>query len=752
MSRSLIDCKEQPLRRSAVSPVTGEPQLVDWSPIKPTKIANNNVDQSQQSKFKPSLSESVIEHMPKNLTLTSHPPGTFTTAPTTQTATASYGYGYGGDNGSLSYISPMPSPSRSLARIDHPFASPPRLLKPSSPMLRAVSHRGEAGPSIRSTRSSTLRYKSSPSTRHGVTDAGSPYSLPSGPRAASRFDPSQYKSSIPRSAAARPQASRSPGSNTAFVNESSSGPNEGHEDGLLRRSQGSSAAAELEGSHGLNEEGRHDATRLRQTRGSGASLPPSHLGLRRRQTRRNLRDAASIARRPFPALGAADEDDDETERLIPDADDDDDDYLPEEDSERQDWEQGMPSTSVRDLLEGDSMRHSSGYYATSARDSSPRGPEPAKINILRTRPSTIGQALTTKDPIKQNAPRFPSLEEEDFSQEQSINDQPSHVQGIGPGASTSATVNQPSRTSSWRNPKSRPPPIDVLSPKQVKAENRVLKAHRSKIFGLRKPKGVKTFEESVSPGPDSAIDSHDGPSSSTAVRSGVRGLFAKSAAKSQHGGNPVTRTLRKIPSKLGARNFDTVRHNRVRQSAKFPNTVLDPASVHESSRTGNNSQESVLTDPFADPSESADSADPVTPFTAGITAASASSKFESTSQGNLESADPVQPASASMIVHRPSSTAMNTTDTPPDSLDRATKMVHQLLQRASEQADLDSRSQLIELSKCMVQIINKCRDAAMEVEQAKIEAAKKEVTWIEMQKELDRFVPVVADKLANLQN
>jgi len=79
-------------------------------------------------------------------------------------------------------------------------------------------------------------------------------------------------------------------------------------------------------------------------------------------------------------------------------------------------------------------------------------------------------------------------------------------------------------------------------------------------------------------------------------------------------------------------------------------------------------------------------------------------------------------------------------------------MVHQLLQRASEQADLDSRSQLIELSKCMVQIINKCRDAAMEVEQAKIEAAKKEVTWIEMQKELDRFVPVVADKLANLQN
>lgn len=892
MSYSLIDCKERPLRRSVVSPDTGEPQEVDWSPIQPTKVTNNNVGQSQQPTIKSSLGESVIEGM-HNLSLTGNP-GEYDTTRTNQTGTATDSY----DNESRGNVATATPLSRSLTGTRHPL-SPPQLPKPRDPMLRSLSHHVEAGPSIRQTRTSTMRvqnsldkrFGSSPSTRHGVTEAGSPYSFPSRSnsgngkgnapadeyrhynpqesvgsastekKASYKYDPSQYKSSLPLPIRSRHQSPEpsNPACNAAFNPQNSSGAIEAYEHESQNHSSGAVPAAELQGSgnqsavhelpaalphehfeatrkiladlkdpyvnmpvfddtpegsaddsnspvdtgtdnpvaaspenstHGHDEHGGFRVVRLRQTTGGPTlrvrheasqlllgqddtrpSLAGSNSGLRRRETRRDLRATAasesparrtrgssqrgftlgrSITSRSFATCQAVDGDDD-MRRLIPDADDDRDDFMPGDDGELHDWEQDLPSAYVHHLIGGESssMHLTSGYGITTTQGSSPKGPEPEPISRLRTRPSNICRRSTVTrrvDPNKQNAPvLFQGLEEEEFSQQQSVNDLPSHIHGMEPAASTPAAANHPTRTSSQK-PKSKPAPIDVSSPKRVKTGNRFpeqpLKAQGSKFRGLRKPKLVKTFSQSISPGPDVASESHDGPSSGKGVLSQMRGLFAKRSTESQQGGSRVSNTLRKIPSKLGARNFDSVRHNRVRQSAKFPNTLLNPASaVHESSRSNTTTQGSVISDPFADP---------VTPFTAGIMASPATSDPES--QDNPDSATPVSPASASLIVHRPSTPSMSETPPPPASFDSATELVQTLLNRAFDEPEGERKDQFIELSKCMVAIINKARDGAKALEQAKIEASKAEVTWLKIQQDMDHLVELVRNMLANLPN
>ncbi|KEF62111.1 uncharacterized protein A1O9_00083, partial [Exophiala aquamarina CBS 119918] len=536
--------------------------------------------------------------------------------------------------------------------------------------------------------------------------------------------------------------------------------------------------------HGYDKDGAFHIRRLRAADASGPTLivrdeasdlllgvedapatqSNSTAGLRLRRTQRGLRGLAieTITNRSF-ATRRGDSSEDDMQRLLPDTDLDNDGLMHDNDDEQHDWDQGPPYTSVHHSIavESSSSCLPSGHDQTNlerfalpsnhviavSQDSSPEGPDPGPIQRLRTRPSTIGrpsQVTQRVDPSKQNAQLwFQGVDEEDLSQEQSIDDLPSRIHGMEPGAFTPAATSYPTRTSS-RKPKANPAPIDISSTKGIETGNRFLeqasKAQAPKLRGMRLPRLVKTFSQSVSPGPEAASESHQGPSSSKKVLSQMRGLFAKRSTDFQRGDGSVTSSLRKIPSKLGVRNFDSVRHNRVQQSAKFPNTLLNPGSaVRESSSSDNNTQEFVISDPFADP---------VTPFTAGIMDSSTTSTSES--QVNPDSASPIIPASASLIPHRSSTPALSETPTPtpPASLDSATELVHTLLNRALAEPDGERKVQFIELSKCMVAIVNKARDGAKALEQAKIEAAKAEMTWLKIQQDMDHLEGVLRNMLS----
>lgn len=369
---------------------------------------------------------------------------------------------------------------------------------------------------------------------------------------------------------------------------------------------------------------------------------------------------------------------------------------------------------------------------TSLKESSPKAADLAPIKRVRSRASDVSRPATIivrAEPDKKTAPfLFQDLEKEQLSQEQFLIDTLPHVKITDSDASTPPATGYPPRTSS-RKPK--PPPIFVSPTKGVRTGNRfpeqALKAQGLNLDILRKPKNVKTFSQSISPGPDTGkpkvpSEWHPSPSSSKKVLTHMRGLFNKRSTESQLGGDPTT-GLRKVPSLLRVRNSHSVRRKPVPHTARFPNSLLDPSSaLHEHPRNDDNAKRPIIRNPFASP---------ITPFTAGI------------------KASPITTDSPSLHVLKSSPPTIQTPTTPV-SLHSATRLTHSLLNLARTEPTLDRKERLIELSRCMVEVVSMARDAEKAMEQARIEAAKAEMNWLKIQKEISNVEGCVRNMLLML--
>lgn len=262
----------------------------------------------------------------------------------------------------------------------------------------------------------------------------------------------------------------------------------------------------------------------------------------------------------------------------------------------------------------------------------------------------------------------------------------------------------PPRTSS-RKPK--PPPIVVSPPAQLSSVN-FFPQQASKAYGvqpetIQKPKNVKTFSQSVSPKTDSSKTqkgrgkpSHSPSSSSRKVISNIKGLFHKRSTESTSQTN-------------GAKSRGSVR----RKPGPDNKVTTNPLLTHQGTELSepgrlfhypNRGTRNAIRNPFVSPT---------TPFTATV------------------QPDPYPEVKSSPV---PPAQSPSTPVIP--SLSNATTLTHALLDLAHVETDTQRKAHLIQLSKCMVEVVSAARDAEKAVERAKMEASRAEVGLLKVQKEV----------------
>lgn len=324
---------------------------------------------------------------------------------------------------------------------------------------------------------------------------------------------------------------------------------------------------------------------------------------------------------------------------------------------------------------------------TASLTSSPRGPR----SRLSSRPSGIIQRAA---PSKEISPfLFQDLEYEQGRKDKHLDQLPNFANGPDP-----KTVFPP-RISS-RKPK--PPPIVISPPEQLPSvrffPTQAMKPYEVRAETIRKPKNVRTFSQSNSPRTDSSKgtktahkSAYHTTSSSKKVMSNIRGIFHKRSTDS---------ALQENGGGGGLEGHDAVRNKMVAE-AKMNQLSSEPAA--ESAEPDSSFQPQSIRNPFASPT---------TPFTATI-----------------------KPLAS------PTSASPPTTIT--RSLSNATHLTHSLLDLARAETDTQRKTYLIELSKCMVEVVSAARDAEKAMEKAKMEAARAELCWLKVQKEVETLDSVV---------
>ncbi|KAL2423518.1 hypothetical protein ABEF95_010089 [Exophiala dermatitidis] len=332
---------------------------------------------------------------------------------------------------------------------------------------------------------------------------------------------------------------------------------------------------------------------------------------------------------------------------------------------------------------------------------------------VRSRPSTI---VLRQAPTKEISPfLFQDLEQEKASQQKYLRDILDDTKGSESGRASGSDF--PPRTSS-RKPK--PPPIIVSSPERGPPDGqgsaRAARAYEVDPTIFPKPKNVKTFSQSISPKTDSSKArkaphklSYTPSSSSRKVISNIRGLFHKRSVDSSAGSDITSSgkarlqgSLRRKPAPGGLRLTNPL------SSDSSRTTGLNPNDTHYKNATPGGRP--VLRNPFISPT---------TPFTATV----------------RPSPPPTSP-SPSNIASPALSSGSATSPTTSPSLSSATSLTHTLLDLARAEADPQRKTALIELSKTMVGVVNAARDAEKAMEKAKMEAARAEVSWLKVQKEV----------------
>ncbi|KIW74589.1 hypothetical protein Z517_11359 [Fonsecaea pedrosoi CBS 271.37] len=409
-------------------------------------------------------------------------------------------------------------------------------------------------------------------------------------------------------------------------------------------------------------------------------------------------------------------------------------------------------------------------------------PTPSSLS----RPPTI--VLRTA-PNKETAPfLFQDLGQEQAKQEKLVNDlaKATHDEAAiisGPQSTTPF----PPRTSS-RKPK--PPPIIVSPPERHLPAisflpQRAPKAYAVSQDNIKKPRNVKTFSQSISPRTDSVkgrkishVLAHSPSSSSKKkVISNIRGLFHKRSVESNKATTAVVETttvseemnsqpgrpagapgsLRRktVPASTSA-DADDKRASPPLQvnasgsgqpgqvSPKLTQPGL-PNSDYPRFPCGNQATEPRLelgrTDSRA-PKRKNPLISPTTPFTANLnTSMYPSSPLPSSAVAANATINKM--VSPTLHAHPQARSPATLSPTIPQTLAATTSMTHSLLDLARTSADPNRKARLIQLSKCMVEVVGSARDAEKAMEKARMEASRAECAWLKCLKEIGQVEGLV---------
>ena len=420
-----------------------------------------------------------------------------------------------------------------------------------------------------------------------------------------------------------------------------------------------------------------------------------------------------------------------------------------------------------------------------------------------SRPPTI---VLREAPSKETAPfLFQDLEREQAKQEK-LADDLAKAAGSGsessiaqPSASTSTVASSvspfPPRTSS-RKPK--PPPIIVSPPTVSFLASQAPKAVAMNPSHIKKPRNVKTFSQSISPKTETGIPkgrkisgvlSHS-PSTSNKkkVVDSLRGLWKKKSFEANKAAGNVN----------AAGNDETVRVKRVEGEAEpmpslhelyrasvaanklkagrgsFRRSPLPKFTAEESQNKFANPLHLHPTSTQASGAGDAGTAgrtlkhknafiSPTTPWTANLK----TSKFPSSplATATLENAYASSPTTSENPTS-PSPTVLNHAHPSPRSpispspltandtpiLSTATSLTHTLLDLARSSTNTAEKSRLIELSKCMVEVVSSARDAEKAMEKARMEASRAEVAYLKCLQEVSAVEGVVGRIMGETQS
>ncbi|EXJ59744.1 hypothetical protein A1O7_03891 [Cladophialophora yegresii CBS 114405] len=390
-----------------------------------------------------------------------------------------------------------------------------------------------------------------------------------------------------------------------------------------------------------------------------------------------------------------------------------------------------------------------------------------------SRPPTV---VLREAPSKETAPfLFQDLEQEQAKQEKLANDL-AEAAGSGSESSvntqptdpvttanstpsmSSVTMPFPPRTSS-RKPK--PPPIIVSPPSISFFPNPAPKAYAVQPESLQKPRYVKPFSQSISPVTNSVkgrkvsnVLAHS-PSTSgkKKVVSSLRGLFHKKSFES------TKATVASDPSVAGdtvplpvipalVYEGDGPRRASFRRKPVPPFAPRDETNSRKFSNplhpnpyaTSTGMRQFKHKNPLISPTTpwTANLKTPLPPNAAATTtgvASNAKSTPSSTSISasvtNLPRAQPSPVGNSS-----PSMSLSPATPAGPPSLSAATTLTHNLLDIVRSTTNPTHKSHLIELSKCMVEVVNSARDAEKAMEKARMEASRAEVAYLKCAKQV----------------
>ncbi|KAK5192644.1 hypothetical protein LTR72_010802 [Exophiala xenobiotica] len=329
----------------------------------------------------------------------------------------------------------------------------------------------------------------------------------------------------------------------------------------------------------------------------------------------------------------------------------------------------------------------------------------ASAKSVSSRPSTI---VLRAPPSKEIAPfLFQDHNGEPTKTTEQVRGMGNNVAAASRTPSADSSSNFPPRTSS-RKPK--PPPIIVSPPSQPPSLHRACGSNVQEVDpdSLKKHKNVKTFSQSMGSHTDSIKTrrsahklGHSPSSSSKKVISNIRGLFHKRSVESP------------------AESSGSIRRKPV-PNDKFTNPLsLNPPSAEQPGEARmfhypNRGARNIIRNPFISPT---------TPFTATV-------KPSPSPYPGLHAA-------------RHPSPGVQQAQSPSETLSNATTLTHSLLDLAHTETDVQRKTHLIQMSKCMVEVVSAARDAEKAMEKAKMEAARAEVSWLKVQKEVGSMMEAV---------
>ncbi|KAJ9611344.1 hypothetical protein H2200_004528 [Cladophialophora chaetospira] len=320
----------------------------------------------------------------------------------------------------------------------------------------------------------------------------------------------------------------------------------------------------------------------------------------------------------------------------------------------------------------------------------------------------------------------------------------------------------PPRSSS-RKPK--PPPIVVSPPSISFLPNQAPKAYAVPAEEIKKPRNVKTFSQSLSPHTEStrgrkisAVLSNSPSTSVKKVGSSLRGLFHKKSFEEKKATAAAFATKREEVEPVPAIPATIHEDGGIRRPSfrRKPVPAFDtPAdSINQGNKVSNplhlNSTAPVPTGMRTLKHKTAFPASPTTPWTANLkTPAYPPSSYPTatmTTNGTSSSSKPNSPSGLAHAHPSPSLYSPCSPNTPgtPSQLSTATTLTHALLDLARAEHTPTKKSQLIELSKCMVEVVNSARDAEKAMEKARMEASRAEVSYLKCLKEVGAIEGLVS--------